>query len=76
MARDDGMRYGAGGAGMIQEIQEIAPVNPDPTPKGPLASRGRPKKKDEAEKLLQHLEGVEVQMLEETVRDSLPSDVE
>ena len=64
MARDDGMRYGAGGAGMIQEIQEIAPVNPDPTPKGPLASRGRPKKKEEA------------QMLEETVRNSLPSDSE
>ena len=64
MARDDGMRYGAGGAGMIQEIQEIAPVKPDPGPKQPLARRGSSKKKEEA------------QMLEETVRDSLPSDVE
>jgi hypothetical protein len=60
MARNDGIRYGAGGAGMIQEIQEISPVNPDPSPK----QRGRPKKKEEA------------QMLEETVRNSLPSDSE
>jgi hypothetical protein len=64
MARNDGIRYGAGGAGMIQEIQEISPVNPDPSPRQPLASRGRPKKKEEA------------QMLEETVRNSLPSDSE
>ena len=65
MARDDGKRHGAGGGvHMIQEIQEIAPVKPDPSPKQPLARRGSPKKKKEA------------QMLEETVRDSLPSDVE
>ena len=65
MARDDGVKYGAGGGvHMIQEIQEIAPVKPDPSPKQPLARRGSPKKKEEA------------QMLEETVRDSLPSDVE
>ena len=65
MARDDGVKYGAGGGvHMIQEIQEIAPVKPDPGPKQPLARRGSPKKKEEA------------QMLEETVRDSLPSDVE
>ena len=64
MARDDGKRYGAGGAvQMIQEIQEISPVKPD-APKLPLARRGRPKKTKE------------VHMLEETVRDSLPSDSE
>ena len=65
MARDDGVKYGAGGGvHMIQEIQEISPVKPDPSPKQPLARRGRPKKKEE------------VHMLEETVRDSLPSDSE
>ena len=40
MARDDGVKYGAGGGvHMLQEIQEIAPVKPYPGPKQPLARR-------------------------------------
>ncbi|SVA44278.1 uncharacterized protein METZ01_LOCUS97132 [marine metagenome] len=61
MARDDGIRYGAGGVGMIQEIAPVSPVNPDP--KKSTAKRGRPKKE-------------EVQILEERIHDTLPSDVE
>jgi len=56
MARDDGMRYGAGGQ-LIQEINELQePV------KKPSIKRGLKKSNPVA--------------LEETVRDSLPSDVE
>ena len=62
MARDDGKRYGAGGA--VQMIQEIAPVSPvTPDPKKSTARRGRPKKE-------------EVQILEERIHDTLPSEIE
>jgi hypothetical protein len=55
MARDDGMKYGAGGT-LIQEI-----VEPQPK-KTPSVRKG--------------IRNNKAEMLEETVRDALPSDVE